>query len=435
MGHIEGEHAYHQLEQRLDETLTGAPGSPAFTKILKLLFSQEEAGLAGRIPSRPTSLELLSHRLKIDRNRLSDKLTGMAQRGLVIDLQLNGESYFMLSPVAIGFFEFTFMRTRDDLPMAELAHLFHEYMESPEDGRFAGSVFRGQTQLGRSLVQEEALPDGDHTEILDWERASYIVQSASSAGVSLCACRHKASHLGKTCESPQEACLSFNWAAEMLIRNGMAQSVDTGKAMSILERCKEAGLAQTGDNVQRKGTYICNCCACCCGMMGAIKTFEIRNAIVTSNWMCEIDQSRCKGCGVCARTCPMEAIGMSGEEEGRKRLWAVCDQALCLGCGVCYSACKHGAIRMKSRAQRVFTPETLFDRIVAMAIERGKLAQLFFPDPERVSHRALRRIIHALEASPPFKAAMAIAPLRSVFLGAMVKGAKRSAGELAGIFE
>jgi ferredoxin len=433
MGHIGGvEHTYHLLQQRLDRNVTGAPDSPAFGKILKILFSPEEGELARRIPSRPTPLDLLSRSLKMGKDELGDKLTHMAQRGLVLDLEHDGQRYFMLSPVVIGFFEFTFMRAREDLPMAELAHLFHEYQDTKEDGRFAHSVFQGQTQVGRSLVREEALPEGDHTEILDWERASHIVQSATATAVSFCSCRHKASHLGKACEKPLRSCLTFNFAAESLTRSGIAQPISITEAMAILEGCKEAGLAQIGDNVQRKVTYMCNCCGCCCGMVGAVKTFEITNAIVTSNWICEIDLSKCMGCGHCARACSVEAFEILKEGEGKKkRQWAVCDPALCLGCGVCYSACKQGAIAMKSRAQRVLTPETLFDRIVSMAIERGKLAHVLFQDPEKLSHRALGRIFHALEKSSPFKAAMAVEPLRSAFLNAMVKGAKRSAGELA----
>jgi hypothetical protein len=70
-----------------------------------------------------------------------------------------------------------------------------------------------------------------------------------------------------------------------------------------------------------------------------------------------------------------------------------------------------------------------------MAIERGKLAGLIFHDPERLSHRAMGRIIALLEKSPPFRAAMAVKPLRSVFLGALVKGAKGMSGAIAEIVE
>lgn len=435
MGHIVNpDREYRLLQERLDRNVTGAPDSPVLMKILKLLFSPGEAELARHIPTRFISSEVLSHKLGTPADELGQKMIEMARRGLVIDIEQNGQRYLSLSPVVAGFFEFTFMRTRDDLPMGELARLFDEYTH--ENDRFSRSVHQGQTQIGRSLIREEALPEEDHTEILDWERASYIIGSASSVGVSLCSCRHKASHLGKACDRPQQNCLSLNYAAEILIRNGIAEPITNDKAMRILEECKEAGLAQTGDNVQHKVTYICNCCACCCGTIEAIKTFDIRNAIVTSNWVMEVDLSKCKGCGKCVKVCPVEAIEIGQKSEGEKEgKWAVRDENLCLGCGVCYSACKFGGITFKSRPQRVFTPETVFDRIVSMAIERGKLAGLLFEAPERLSHRALRRIIGALENSPPFKAAMAIKPLRSAFLSTMVKGAKMSLGSLADVFE
>lgn len=433
MGHIANpDRQYRLLQHRLDRNITGAPESPVLMKILRILFSPEEADLARQIPSQLTSLDALSRKLEIPRGELAEKMTEMAQRGVMIDFEHNGQRYFALPPVVIGFFEFTFMRARDDMPMGELALLFEEYMK--ENDRFARSVFRGQTQIGRSLVREEALPEGDHTEILDWERASYIVQSATAVGVSRCPCRHKATHLGEVCDRPQENCLSFNYAAEAMVRIGVARPITIEGAMRILEESKEAGLAQTGDNVQRKVAYICNCCGCCCGMVQAIKTFDIRNAIVTSNWISEVDISKCKGCGKCAKVCPVEAIEIAQEGEGKKkRKWAVCDETLCLGCGVCYSTCTFGGITMKSRTQRVLTPETIFDRIVSMAIERGMLASLLFDEPERLSHRALGRIVGVLEKSPPFKAAMAIEPLRSAFMSAIVKGARRRSGEMGEI--
>jgi hypothetical protein len=89
---------------------------------------------------------------------------------------------------------------------------------------------------------------------------------------------------------------------------------------------------------------------------------------------------------------------------------------------------------MQPRPQKVLTPETIFDKTVLMAIERGRLADMIFDDPERLSHRALGRIIHAIEHSPPFKATLAIAPLRSLFLSGAVGTARLLTGRIGSQF-
>lgn len=426
MGHIANpDREYRLLQNRVDHTVTGAPDSPALMQILHLLYTPEEAQLARQIPTIPTPLRKLAGKMGLPEEELDGKVTELARRGVLMDFYYKDRRYVMLPPVVIGFFEFVFMRARNDLPMAELARLFDQYMHDGD--RFANSVFGGNTQVGRSLVHETALPEGDHTEILDWERASRLIETASAVGLSLCACRHKKQHLGKACDAPMEVCMTLNSGAESMARNGIARLVSQEEGLRVLEECRNAGLAQTGDNVKRNVTYICNCCGCCCGMMEAAKTHVLRHPIVTSNWIMDVDEEKCRGCGKCVEACPINAIEVKQTSPESKKKKAVRDADLCLGCGVCHAACKFGGISMKARERRVFTPETTFDRVVTMAIERGKLAQIVFEDPEKLSHRALSRIFGILEKTPPWKAAMNVQPLRSAFLKAMLGSAAPTA--------
>ena len=425
MGHTTAEPAwgppYAALQQRLDRLPTGAPDAPALRQILRLLFTPEEAELAAQLPTL-IPVATLAQRLGRDEAELGGLIDEMAGRGLVLDLEHRGQRWVALAPVVIGFFEFTFMRVRDDAPMAELARLFDEYLFTDPEHTFAHAVFRGSVQLGRSLVREEALPEQPPTEVLQWERASAIVADADTVAVALCPCRHHAQLLGKGCGAPLRTCLSLGGAGEAMVRAGLSQRISNEEALTILAEAKQAGLAQIADNVQRDVGFICNCCGCCCGMMQAIRAAGIHDAIVSSNWSAAVDHGRCRGCrSGCVDACPAGAVArVDSEGQGRRKYWAVVDQSRCLGCGVCVDVCRFDAQRMVPRERRVFTPLDTFDQMLAMAIERGKLGDLLTDTLPGAGPHAIARTLRYLEGTPVATALRGVAPLRSVYLRAFL---------------
>jgi Pyruvate/2-oxoacid:ferredoxin oxidoreductase delta subunit len=404
---------YRLLQERLDRNVTGAPDSAAMMRVLRLLFTPEEAHIARRLPQL-ISLPKLAERLDVDVDELGERITSMAERGLLLDFERKGTRYVVPTPVVIGFFEFTFMRPRPEAPMEEYAEAFAALFDEEEG--FIRSIFSGSTQVGRSFVREEVLPDGD-TEILDWERATEVVRTADAVAVSLCPCRTDASLRGEGCDAPIRTCLTFGMSAELLVRAGIAEAVTNDEAMEILVEAKEAGLAQTGDNVRDEVSYLCNCCGCCCGMMRSIKRFSIYDGIVPSNWMATIDHGKCRGCATCAKACPADAITVvSSEGRGLRNNWALVDSARCLGCGVCGDVCRWDAHGMEPRDDRPFVPADTMERVAVMAIERGKLGDLLYDNVGGGLGRTVAHTLSLIERMPPWKVAMAIKPLRSVFL-------------------
>ena len=53
----------------------------------------------------------------------------------------------------------------------------------------------------------------------------------------------------------------------------------------------------------------------------------------------EIDPNSCKGCGICQRNCPVEAI------EGEGRDIRKINQEKCIKCGTCLTKCPFKAIK------------------------------------------------------------------------------------------
>jgi len=416
MAHHHNHSAYNRLVERLNRFPQGAPPSELLNKILKILFSEQEANLVSLIPIRPFTAEKASKIWKMNLSETEKVLNELASRALLVDIKKNGKTTYVLPPPMAGFFEFSLMRVRDDIDQKVLSELFYEYITVEDD--FIKSLFvDGDTHLGRTFVNEPALSDDNALHVLDYERATNVIETASKMGVSMCYCRHKKEHMGTNCDAPMDICMTFNSTGESLIRHGHAREVDKTEGMDLLQQAYENNLVQFGENVQKRVNFICNCCGCCCEAMIAARKFAVMNPIHTTNFLPAVSKIDCNGCGKCVNVCPVEAMTLvsANDPNKPKKKKANLNEDICLGCGLCVKACDKNQITLKPREKRVITPITGAQRAIVMAIERGKLQNFIFENRLLWSHRALSTLFGAILKLPPVKRTLAKQQLKSAY--------------------
>jgi ferredoxin len=427
MGHLIGKDIiYQKLGGKIDDLTMKTPWNNTFYNILKALYSHEEAEIIVMMPYGFSNFEHIQKVTKYDKAKLQHLLANLCSKGLILDLWICNEFYYMPSPIVIGIFEFTMMRTANNLKSEEWAKLFHEYMQG--DGSLYAANF-GQDErisFARALPHEQALESSVYVEILDYEKVSALVEEADRFAIGLCSCRHEKLHNhDKKCDVPLETCSSFGWAADYIIRNNFGKEVSKSEMLDNLARSKEMGLVLSADNVQKHITYICQCCGCCCNILLGVSKFGYANTIVTSSYMAEVDNKYCSACGKCQNTCPINAIEMGETKniDSNKHKYPVIDTSLCLGCGVCVLKCPTKALKLIKRKQRVIHPETTFERIILQSLERGNLQNQLFDNPQNISQKVARGILGAFFRLSPIKKALMSDTLRSTFLKSIKKGA------------
>jgi len=108
MAHHTLKTSYTQLTDRLNIFPQGAPPSKLLFSILKMLFSEKEAGLVSLLPIKPFTAKKAAKVWKMDINSTQNILDALAGRAILVDIEENGESVYCLPPPMAGFFEFSF---------------------------------------------------------------------------------------------------------------------------------------------------------------------------------------------------------------------------------------------------------------------------------------------------------------------------------------
>ena len=428
MGHLVAKDMYGALGDKIDSLTVRTPRNEAFYAMLRELYSPDEAELIVKMPFTLSTLDRIAKVTGLDRDRVEPMLEALCEKGLVVDLHLDGAYRYMPAPFVIGIFEFTMMRMgSSDADVGKFAKLFVDYLAG---GEFYAANFKDQQQVSVARVLPHLDHLGDHVEILDYEKVDRVIDEAEYFSLSNCSCRHKKHHAGgEVCKVPLETCTSFGKAADYLVRRGMGREISRAEMKDVAQRSKELKLVFSIDNVQNQPAFLCHCCGCCCGILEGINKHGYPNAIVSSTLVPHIDMEDCNGCQKCGRVCHVSAISMIPEPKaasGKRMFMPKIDESACIGCGVCSLVCDPDAIDMRKRPQHVIHPETTFERVILQCLERGTLQNQLFDDPGSLSHKAMRGIVGGFLRLPPVKKALMTDTLRSRFLSTIAAGAARS---------
>lgn len=355
--------AYARLAKVLDTLPNGFPATDSGVeiKLLKRVFTPEQADLFGRLRLTFETAEEIAARTGLPAEGLAERLIEMARRGQVWMIRLGETPFFRMLPWVFGIYEFQLDRL--DREFAELSEAYRPV--------YARRFFSETPALMQTLPVEETVPS--RQEALPYEKVSAIVEQGQSFLVNECICKKEMKILGEPCDRPVHVCLAIAPMPGVFDKSPSGRKLTKEEAYALLRETEEAGLVHLTGNVQFGHYYICNCCKCCCGVLRSINEFGVPAAtVINSHFRAEIDPDLCTGCGVCAEErCQVGAVAEDGDT------YRVLPDR-CIGCGLCVGTCPTGALSLVRKDPGEIEPPPLIEE--AWFEERGRRRGVDFSD-------------------------------------------------------
>lgn len=179
-------------------------------------------------------------------------------------------------------------------------------------GRVRGPMSSGSFPVGVGLMRVipiESAIDGESRKA-SYEEISTYLEENTIFSVSPCSCRTDREVMGEGCgHLKEDMCIQMGHAAEYYIRTGRGRQITREEAYEILRRAEENGLMHEIPNTDGPGKThaICNCCGCGCLSLRTAAMFKNVD-MVRSNYVSEVDASKCVACGQCVENCPVNAL-------------------------------------------------------------------------------------------------------------------------------
>ncbi len=346
---------YESLREHLDNLPVGFPKTKSGVeiRILKQLFTQEEAELATQLTIMPETTDQIVNRLGREPSETEAILEEMVRKGLIFHTRKGGVTTYSAGFFLIGIYE----RQLGTITK-EFARDFDQYL----DEALRDELIKPKTVQFRTVPVESSITP--ELGVAPYEDIRAIVKQQSKLAVMECICKKKSAMLGEGCDNPREVCMIFSSGAWTFLEAGLAREITQEEALEILDEAEAAGLVCSPSNDQ-KGAIICLCCGCCCDILKSYKKYPKPSSMCHSNYFVVVDSELCTGCETCLDRCQMDAIKI---DEGKANI----DLDFCIGCGLCVSTCSSEAVTLKQKDESAIRvpPENMYKLYEKAGLER-----------------------------------------------------------------
>ena len=215
------EDVYTRLREFMDTLPGGYPATPSGVeiKLLKKLFTPEQAELTMKLGQEPEEVQSIAARTGIDETELAEKLEELALKGCIFRVRDGEKRLYQAYQFVVGVYEFQ-LNNLD----REFAELFEEYL--PHIGLSMAQVKTSQMRVIPLESAVEATPA-----VETYNRIRDLVRQQEIISVEPCICRKEQGLLGNECEKPKEVCIGFGDFARFYIDNGMGRQISVDEAL------------------------------------------------------------------------------------------------------------------------------------------------------------------------------------------------------------